>query len=60
MNRIRSRPRTAVAGSLVGILLCSAAAAIPALNAANDLALVYKATTGATTHLILDVTGYFK
>jgi hypothetical protein len=30
------------------------------LNAANDMALVYKATTGAKTHLILDVTGYFK
>ena len=30
------------------------------LNPANDMALVYKATTGAKTHLILDLTGYFK
>jgi hypothetical protein len=30
------------------------------LNAANDLALVYKATSGAKTHLILDLTGYFR
>jgi hypothetical protein len=30
------------------------------LNAANDMALVYKATSGAKTHLILDMTGYFK
>jgi hypothetical protein len=26
----------------------------------NSLALVYKATTGKTTHLLLDVTGYFR
>jgi len=30
------------------------------LNAANDMALVYKATSGARTHLILDLTGYFR
>jgi hypothetical protein len=30
------------------------------LNAANDMALVYKASSGAKTHLILDLTGYFK
>jgi hypothetical protein len=30
------------------------------LNAANDMALVYKATSGAKTHLILDLTGFFK
>jgi hypothetical protein len=30
------------------------------LNAANDMAIVYKATTGAKTHLILDLTGYFQ
>lgn len=30
------------------------------LNTANDMALVYKATSGAKTHLILDVTGYFR
>ena len=30
------------------------------LNAANDMAIVYKATAGAKTHLILDVTGYFR
>ncbi|HEY4632411.1 MAG TPA: hypothetical protein VIH00_00720, partial [Candidatus Limnocylindrales bacterium] len=28
--------------------------------AANDLSLVYKAVAGKTTHLLLDVTGYFK
>jgi len=30
------------------------------LNAANDMALVYKATAGAKTHLILDLAGYFR
>jgi hypothetical protein len=30
------------------------------LNASNDMAIVYKATSGAKTHLILDLTGYFK
>ena len=30
------------------------------LNAANDMAIVYKATAGAKTHLILDLTGYFR
>jgi hypothetical protein len=30
------------------------------LNAANDMALVYKASSGAKTHLILDLTGYFR
>jgi hypothetical protein len=30
------------------------------LNATNDLALVYKALAGAKTHLILDLTGYFR
>jgi hypothetical protein len=30
------------------------------LNAANDMALVYKGSSGARTHLILDLTGYFK
>ncbi|HET9520772.1 MAG TPA: hypothetical protein VFO73_07000 [Candidatus Limnocylindrales bacterium] len=30
------------------------------LNAANDMALVYKAVAGAKTHLILDLTGYFR
>jgi hypothetical protein len=30
------------------------------LNATTDLSFVYKAATGAKTHLILDVTGYFK
>jgi hypothetical protein len=30
------------------------------LNASTDLSFVYKAGTGAKTHLILDVTGYFK
>jgi hypothetical protein len=30
------------------------------LNGSNDMAIVYKAGTGATTHLILDLTGYFR
>jgi hypothetical protein len=30
------------------------------LNTVNDMALVYKANPGAKTHLILDLTGYFK
>ena len=30
------------------------------LNAASDMAIVYKATSGAKTHLILDLTGYFR
>ncbi len=30
------------------------------LNAANDMALVYKGSSGAATHLILDLTGYFR
>jgi hypothetical protein len=30
------------------------------LNAANDMALVYKASSGSKTHLILDLTGYFR
>jgi hypothetical protein len=30
------------------------------LNTANDMALVYKGSSGARTHLILDLTGYFK
>jgi hypothetical protein len=30
------------------------------LNGTNDMALVYKATSGATTNLILDLTGYFR
>jgi hypothetical protein len=30
------------------------------LNGANDMAIVYKATSGAKTHLILDLTGYFR
>jgi hypothetical protein len=29
------------------------------LNGTTDLSFVYKAATGAKTHLILDVTGYF-
>ncbi len=30
------------------------------LNATNDLAITYKGSSGAKTHLILDLTGYFK
>jgi hypothetical protein len=30
------------------------------LNSSNDMALVYKATSGAKTNLILDLTGYFR
>jgi hypothetical protein len=30
------------------------------LNAANDLALVYKSSSAAKTHLLLDVSGYFR
>ena len=30
------------------------------LNATNDMAIVYKGTSGAKTHLILDLTGYFR
>jgi hypothetical protein len=30
------------------------------LNATTDLSFVYKAGIGAKTHLILDLTGYFK
>jgi hypothetical protein len=30
------------------------------LDANNDQHLVYKASSGATTHLILDLTGYFR
>jgi hypothetical protein len=30
------------------------------LNGANDMALTYKASSGAKTHLIFDVTGYFR
>jgi hypothetical protein len=30
------------------------------LNASNDMALVYKASSGARTHLILDLSGYFR
>jgi PKD repeat protein len=29
------------------------------LNASGDLSIVYKATSGATTHVVLDITGYF-
>ena len=30
------------------------------LNASGDLSIVYKSTTGATTHVLLDITGYFR
>ena len=30
------------------------------LNATNDMAIVYKGSSGAKTHLILDLTGYFR
>ena len=30
------------------------------LDANDDVHLVYKAPSGATTHLILDLTGYFR
>jgi hypothetical protein len=30
------------------------------LNTSNDMALVYKAASGAKTHLLLDLTGYFR
>ena len=30
------------------------------LNTANDMAIVYKGASGGKTHLILDVSGYFR
>jgi hypothetical protein len=30
------------------------------LNSVNDMVLIYKASSGAKTHLILDLTGYFR
>ena len=30
------------------------------LNGDNDMAIVYKAGGGTTTHLVMDITGYFQ